>query len=410
MEYEEIELIKKSENGEVQLIKEKGGENFYIRKIIKGKVPAYGILKDCQHPCLPKIYEVTVTDDTTTIIEEYIEGQSLGRVELTGKKFWNIVRDLCSVLQFLHDMDVIHRDIKPSNIIYAEDEHIRLIDFGAARVLKDEQEQDTRLLGTRGYAPPEQYGFSQTDVRTDIYSLGVTLEQILQNKIQRFQYKKVIRKCMDLNPDKRYQSARQVKRAFFQAKHKLLYALSMLIVIVFLCGYIWTGNVIAPEPVINEKSENSEKTENSKETEEVENSGGPERYPNQILCNDYPVREYMGRYIDDIMDEIDVPYDEYIDDGEEAMCAYRDIGIIFCFDDKRKVDLIAIDPEMSTFNGESLNVNKEKLIELLGAPIYATWKANNEVYYIDYYDIDTKEGTTFYMYSPEEAPYVIYMD
>lgn len=398
MEYEEIELIKQNENGTVELIKEKNSENFFIKKIIKGKVPAYGMLQGCLHPCLPKIYEVIVTDDTTTIIEEYIGGQTLGHVELSGKQFWNVVKDLCSVLQFLHGMGIIHRDIKPSNIIYAGDNHIRMIDFGAARVLKEDQVQDTRLLGTRGYAPPEQYGFSQTDVRTDIYSLGVTLEQILQNKIQRLQYKKVIRKCMDLNPDKRYQSARQVKRAFFHAKHRFLYALSMLIAIVFLCAYVRTGNVIAPEPVI---AENIEKAENSR---------GPERYPNQILCNDYPVREYLGRYIDDIMDEIDEMYDEYIDDGEEAMCAYRDIGIIFWFDDRRKVDLIAIDPEMSTFNGESLNVNQEKLLELLGAPTFAGWKENNEVYYMDYYDIDTKEGTTFYMYSPEEAPFVIYMD
>lgn len=395
MEYEEIELIKQSQNGTVHLIKEKDGENFYIRKIIKGKAPTYGILQGCQHPCLPKIYEVVITDNTTTIIEEYIEGQSLGRIGLSGKQFWNVVRDLCSVLQYLHSMGIIHRDIKPSNIIYAEDNHIRLIDFGAARVLKEDQEQDTRLLGTRGYAPPEQYGFSQTDVRTDIYSLGVTLEQVLQNRMQRLLYKKVMRKCMDLNPDKRYQSVQQVKNAFFHARHRFLYVFVMLIVVAFLCSYIQAGNVSNPEPVIAEESGNSK---------------GYERYPNQILWNDYPVREYMGRYIDDIMDEIDEPYDEYIDEGEETLCAYRDIGIIFCFNDKRMVDLIVIDPEMSTFNGESLNVNQEKLLELLGAPAFAGWQANNEVYYIDYYDIDTKEGTTFYMESPEEVPYVIYID
>lgn len=395
MEYEEIELIKQSENGTVQLIKEKNGENFFIRKIIKGKVPAYRVLQGCQHPCLPKIYEVTVTGDTTTIIEEYIEGQSLGRIKLSGKQFWNVVKDLCSVLQFLHGMDIIHRDIKPSNIIYAEDNHIRLIDFGTARVLKEDQEQDTRLLGTRGYAPPEQYGFSQTDVRTDIYSLGVTLEQILQNKIQRLQYKKVIRKCLDLNPDKRYQSARQVKRAFFHAKHRFLYVFAMLIVMVLLCGYIQTGNVIDLVPDIAAESENS---------------GGHERYPNQILWNDYPVREYLGRYIDDIMDEIDEPYDEYVNEGDETLCAYWDIGIVFWFDDKRRVGRIGIDPEKSAFNGELLNVNQEKLIELLGAPAFAGWKANHEVYYMDYYDIDTKEGITFYMKSPEETPDVIYID
>ncbi len=395
MEYEEIELIRQSENGTVQLIKEKDGKNFFIRKIIKGRVPAYGILQECQHPCLPKVCEVTVTDDTTIIIEEYIEGQSLGRIKLSEKQFWNVVKDLCSVLQFLHSMDIIHRDIKPSNIIYAEDGHIRLIDFGAARVLKENQEQDTRLLGTRGYAPPEQYGFSQTDVRTDIYSLGVTLEQILQNKIQRLQYKRVIRKCMELNPDKRYQSVQQAKKAFFHAKYMFLYISTMLIALVLLCGYLMVGNVINPEPAIAEKS------------------GGPERYPNQILWNDYPVREYLGQYIDDIMDEMDEmgeTYDEYIGEGEETLCAYRDIGIIFWFDERRKVNLIGIKPEMSTFNGGLLNVNQEKLLEILGNPAFEGWKGDHEVYYMDYYDIDSKEGITFYMKSPEEAPDVIYID
>ncbi len=395
MEYEEIELIKQSKNGTVQLIKEKEGENFFIRKMIKGKVPAYRKLQGCQHPCLPKLYEVIITDDTTTIIEEYIGGQSLGCIELSGKQFWNVVKDLCSVLQFLHGMGIIHRDIKPSNIIYAGDNHIRLIDFGAARVLKEDQEQDTRLLGTRGYAPPEQYGFSQTDVRTDIYSLGVTLERILQNKIRKLQYKKVIRKCMNLNPDKRYQSARQVKRAFFHAKYRLLYAFAMFIVAAFFCSYIWTGNVTDMGMDIAEESWNSME---------------PERYPNQILWNGYPAREFLGKYIDDIMDEINEPYDEYINVGEETFCAYRDIGIIFWFDDKRKVYLIGIKPEMGMFNGELLNVNQEKLLELMGDPVFAGWKENHEVYYMDYYDADAKEGITFYMKSPEEAPDVIYID
>ncbi|GFI46908.1 serine/threonine-protein kinase D [Lachnospiraceae bacterium] len=398
MEYEEIELIKQSNNGTVQLIKEKNGENFFIRKIIKGRVPAYTILQGCQHPCLPKIYEVAITDDTTTVIEEYIGGQPLGRIGLSGKQFWNVVKDLCSVLQFLHGMDIIHRDIKPSNIIYAADGHIRLIDFGAARVLKEGQEQDTRLLGTRGYAPPEQYGFSQTDVRTDIYSLGVTLEQVLRNKIQRLQCKKVIQKCMDLNPDKRYQSARQVKRAFFHAEHRFLYAFAMLIVVAFLWGFIQAGktvNAIVPGVGIAERSGVF---------------GEPERYPNQILWNGYPVREFLGRYIDDIMDEINEPYDEYIDEGEETLCAYRDIGIIFWFDSRRKVNLIGIDPGMGTFNGELLNVGQEKLLELMGDPTFAGWKENQEVYYMDYYDIYTKEGITFYMKSPEEVPDVIYID
>lgn len=391
MEYEEIEVIKQSEGSIIQLIREKDGKQFLIRRVMKGQHPVYLQLKNCHHPCLPRLYEVTITDDTTTIIEEYIEGQPLGYVKLSDRQFRAVVKDLCSVLDFLHGMGIIHRDIKPPNIIYGEDGHIRLIDFDAARVPKDNQEQDTRLLGTRGYAPPEQYGFSQTDVRTDIYSLGITLEQILQSRFQKLRYKRIIQKCTDMDPDRRYQSIRQVRRAFFHGGRNILCGLAVILLAVFLCCYVQREKAAALnfEPAASEK------------------------YPNQILWRDYPVREYLGRNINDIMDEIKVPYDEYFDGGDENLCSYREIGIIFCFDDKHKVYLIAIDPALSSFNGEMLNVSKEKLIDIMGAPTLAGWtekEAENEAYIVDYYDIDTKEGAAFYMLSPEDEANIIYID
>lgn len=213
MEYEEIRLLKQSEKSTVHLVRNKGGEQIFVRKALKGQHPVYLTLQSCSHPYLPKLYEVISTDDSTIIFEEYIEGQSLGCAELSEKQLISAVRELCVVLEFLHGKDVIHRDIKPSNIILAKDGHIRLIDFDASRVPKDDLEQDTRLLGTRGYAPPEQYGFAQTDIRADIYSLGVTLGQLLGRKNRKYRYKKIIKKCTDLNPDKRYQSVKQVERA-----------------------------------------------------------------------------------------------------------------------------------------------------------------------------------------------------
>ena len=89
------------------------------------------------------------------------------------------MEELCEVLVFLHGYGIIHRDIKPSNLLLAPDGHIRLIDFDAAREGKPSADNDTRLLGTRGYAPPEQYGFAQTDSRADIYAAGVTMKQLL---------------------------------------------------------------------------------------------------------------------------------------------------------------------------------------------------------------------------------------
>lgn len=213
MEYEEIGLLKQSGKSTVLLVREMDGERLFVQKILKGRHEIYSELLNCPHPYLPKLSEVLISDDATTIIEEYIEGQSLGVAGLSEKQLRTAVKEICSVLEFLHGKGIIHRDIKPSNILFAKDGHIRLIDFDAARKGKDALEQDTRLLGTRGYAPPEQYGFAQTDTRADIYSLGVTLGQLFGTKAKKYRYKKIIKKCTDLNPDKRYQSAKQVQRA-----------------------------------------------------------------------------------------------------------------------------------------------------------------------------------------------------
>lgn len=213
MDYEEIGLLKQSEKSTVLLVRETDGEQVFVQKVLKGQHEIYTHLLSCPHPCLPELFEVIISGDTTTVIEEYIDGQTLGSGELSEKQLLCAVKELCSVLEFLHGKGIIHRDIKPSNIILARDGHIRLIDFDAARMEKAAGEQDTRLLGTRGYAPPEQYGFSQTDNRTDIYSLGVTLRQLLGAKAKKHCYKHIIKKCTDLNPDKRYQTVKQVREA-----------------------------------------------------------------------------------------------------------------------------------------------------------------------------------------------------
>lgn len=238
IEYEEIKLIKQSEKSTVLLVREMNGEKVFVQKILKGHHPIYSELRNCVHPYLPKLHEVIVSDDTTTIYEEYVDGQSLGSAQLSEKQIVHAVKELCSVLEFLHGKDIIHRDIKPSNIIIANDGHIRLIDFDAARMPKEDLDQDTRLLGTRGYAPPEQYGFAQTDARADIYSLGVTMSQLLGDKAHKPCYRRIIAKCTNLNPNKRYQSARQVKKAYSSIERIVFYLAACIIVIAILCYMI----------------------------------------------------------------------------------------------------------------------------------------------------------------------------
>lgn len=219
MAYEVIKLLKQSEKSTVQLLRERGGERLFVRKTLQGRHQVYQILQELSHPCLPAVYEVSMEGETTTVVEEFIEGQTAGSAKLSEKQCRNIVRELCDVLAFLHGKGIIHRDIKPSNILLTEDGHIRLIDFDAARMPRKDSEQDTMLLGTRGYAPPEQYGFAQTDERADIYALGVTMKQLLGEKADKPGYRRILSRCTNLDPDKRYQSARQVERAFYGVSH-----------------------------------------------------------------------------------------------------------------------------------------------------------------------------------------------
>ncbi len=128
--YKELKLLKQSEKSTVYLVC--SGERKYIRKLLTGRHPIYELLMNNPHPGLPRLLEVTVSENSTTILEKYIEGQPLGTVELSKRQFSTVVRELCSVLTFLHGKGIIHRDIKPSNIILTEEGHVYLIDFDIA--------------------------------------------------------------------------------------------------------------------------------------------------------------------------------------------------------------------------------------------------------------------------------------
>ncbi len=236
MGYREIKLLKQSDKGTIYLVQEEAGEGRFVRKKLEGQHSVYSKLQSLSHPNLPKVYETALSEDFTIVVEEYIEGTPLGSTELSEKQFLCVVGELCGVLEYLHGRGIIHRDIKPSNLMMADDGHIRLIDFDAARMPKEEQEQDTHLLGTRGYAAPEQYGFAQTDERTDIYSLGITLERLLGEDFRRRRYRKILHKCSDLDPNKRYQSVREVREAFFRKKQKRIYGCAAVCILAVVSG------------------------------------------------------------------------------------------------------------------------------------------------------------------------------
>ncbi len=192
--------------------------------------PTVDILQTLDHPALPKHVSSFENDRMTVIVRTFIEGVPLDRYasqnELSEQDITGICVKLCDVLAYLHHQPdpVIHRDIKPQNVVVGPDGSLSLIDFDIARVYDTEDDTDTHFFGTRAYASPEQYGFKQTDVRTDIYALGVLLRYLLtgsprENKNVRV-YRplaRIIDKCCAFDPEQRYADVDLVKKDLLKA-------------------------------------------------------------------------------------------------------------------------------------------------------------------------------------------------
>ena len=221
LNYSIITEIKKSDKGNVYLAKvEKYDFPVVVKELKHGNLKVFEALKEINNGHLPKIYHVEEGEDGLLIAEEYVEGELLADYiaanKLTEAGCLNIVKQLCEALQVLHNHEpaLIHRDIKPSNIIVGKDGDVKLIDFDSSRLFKEEADTDTRFLGTEKYAPPEQYGFSQTDCRSDIYSLGVVFEKLTSfiSKSNEGKWKRIVEKCTLFSPDSRFQKVEEVER------------------------------------------------------------------------------------------------------------------------------------------------------------------------------------------------------
>lgn len=213
-EYETVKTIKNSERGCVSLLQNKQNGTRFIFRHYRGNGEVYRKLVGISCPNLPQIMETAERDGMVAVLEEYIQGDSLAYL-LEGALFApaearKITRQLCNALWVLHQLGAVHRDIKPENVMIRGSEAI-LIDFDASRIFKSGTNQDTQILGTTGYAAPEQYGITQTDERADIYSLGVLLNIMLTGKhpskeLASGRLGRIVQKCTMVNPKKRYKS------------------------------------------------------------------------------------------------------------------------------------------------------------------------------------------------------------
>ncbi len=168
----------------VKEIRKKGnGKNDEV--IVNSLLAEANMMKGLDHPSLPRIVDIIDNGITIFVVMDYIEGESLDKILAEyGAQPEELVigwaKQLCDALFYLHSQKppIIYRDMKPANIMLKPEGNIKIIDFGIAREYKEQNLADTTVLGTKGYAPPEQYS-GQTDARSDIYALGMTMHHLL---------------------------------------------------------------------------------------------------------------------------------------------------------------------------------------------------------------------------------------
>lgn len=213
-EYETVRLLKESPRGSVCFIRRRENGRRFILRQFTGSGEVYRKLLGISCPNLPTVHEHAQLGDENLVIEEFIEGDTLDFLLRGGlmspKQTREITTQLCRALWVLHSMAAVHRDIKPDNVIIRGSEAV-LIDFDAARLHKPEHDTDTQVLGTTGFAAPEQYGLSQSDTRADIYSLGVLMNVMLtgqhpSKKLAEGRLGRIIEHCTRVNPQKRYKT------------------------------------------------------------------------------------------------------------------------------------------------------------------------------------------------------------
>jgi len=217
------ELAPLSENHAAILVQDVNTRKLFVKKTLAVYDSAvFRYLQQNPIPNMPLIKELVEEQDRLIVVEEYLSGDTLQEIldrqgKLEEGQTIDYIIQLCGIIEMLHKAPtpIIHRDIKPSNIIISPDGVVKLLDINAAKMLSEEKTQDTVLLGTAGYAAPEQYGFGASQVETDIYAVGVMMNVLLTGDLPQQQLYKgrlatVIQNCTKLDWKSRYHSIREV--------------------------------------------------------------------------------------------------------------------------------------------------------------------------------------------------------
>lgn len=234
--YQELEPL--CEKGYVVLVRNIQDGQLYVRKHILSFAPElYRQLREDPVAGTPILYGIYADPAPAPagaagliLIEEYLPGHTLSehiREEglFSEQQCMEIGMQLCRILMELHSRKpaIIHRDIKPSNVMLLPDGSVRLIDFNASKAVSSLEGRDTVLIGTAGFAAPEQYGFSASTPQTDLYALGVLLNTMRTGampweKQPTGKLHGIVSRCLEMEPKRRYANAWELHEALKSAR------------------------------------------------------------------------------------------------------------------------------------------------------------------------------------------------
>ncbi|MBQ8564034.1 MAG: serine/threonine protein kinase [Firmicutes bacterium] len=202
-----------------------------VLRIYRKDIPAYRALTGHHCETMPLIYRTFETEGCFLVEEEFIDGVSLqemisGGARMDEDRTRIITGKICAAASFLHAAGFIHRDIKPEHVLLTAEGRTVLTDLDASMKIVSGKDSDTQLLGTAIYAAPEQFGLSRSDARTDIYAMGILMNELLTGlhpAVTRYEagpLKDVISRCTQMNPADRYQTMEALAHALKEEAEK----------------------------------------------------------------------------------------------------------------------------------------------------------------------------------------------
>ncbi len=219
--YRLVKVLADKNDSQTLRVRHRSLERDMVIRSLPKPFAAYSMLCTIRCQQLPIIFDVVTLDDGQIVLEEFIDGVTIHDVMETGRYHYRgakaVLSAVCDGLHVLHSANLVHRDINPENIMIDKYGRVVLIDFNASRIIK-QYGTDTVVMGTVGYASPEQLGVAQSDARTDIYALGVLLNVMLTGKhpsemIVSGRAGRIVKKSTNINPNDRFSSVSEFKNS-----------------------------------------------------------------------------------------------------------------------------------------------------------------------------------------------------